>query len=179
VSVEGGSNLAVETSGQQICIDGVQHGSRYRVTVRGGLPAADGETIRNSATLDIFVRDRAPAVRFLGSAYVLPAGGEPTIPVVTVNTERVEATLYRIGDRQLAAAIADGTFLSQLSSWETDAIEKKSGEEVWKGSVEVTSEVNREITTAVPVGALEQDLKPGAYIGDRRRRNGSSSPISA
>ena len=47
---------------------------------REGLPAADGETLPKSADLDIFVRDRAPSVRFLGTAYVLPAGGEPTIP---------------------------------------------------------------------------------------------------
>ena len=137
------------------------------------------------------MRDRAPSVRFLGTAYVLPAGGEPTIPVVTVNTNRVNAKLYRIGDRQLADAIADGTFLTQLSYWETDDIETKSGEKVWEGTVDVASEINREITTAIPVGEIEADLKPGAYIltaeareqrptrtGRRRRRNGSSSPTS-
>ncbi len=92
VSVEGGTNLAIEGVGQQICIDGVEHGRRYRVTARAGIPAADGETLAKSAVLDIFVRDRAPSVRFLGDAYVLPAGGEPTIPVVTVNTNRVNAS---------------------------------------------------------------------------------------
>ena len=112
VSVDGGTNLAIEGAGQQICIDGVEHGRRYHVTARAGIPAADGETLAKSVDLDIFVRDRAPSVRFLGNAYVLPAGGEPTIPVVTVNTNRVNATLFRIGDRQLADAIADGTFLS-------------------------------------------------------------------
>jgi uncharacterized protein YfaS (alpha-2-macroglobulin family) len=164
VSVEGGTNLAVETGGQQICIDGVEHGSRYRVTAREGLPAADGEMLRKSASLDIFVRDRSPSARFLGNAYVLPAGGEPTIPVVTVNTSRIEATLYRIGDRQLADMIADNTFMNQLSSWETDDIEAKSGEKVWEGSVAVASDLNREITTAIPVGELESELLPGAYI---------------
>ena len=123
VSVEGGTNLAVEAGGQQICIDGVEHGRRYHVVVRAGLPAADGETLAGQRQLDFFVRDRAPSVRFLGNAYVLPAGGEPTIPVVTVNTNRVDATLFRIGDRQLARTIADGNFLTQLGEWETDEIE--------------------------------------------------------
>jgi uncharacterized protein YfaS (alpha-2-macroglobulin family) len=164
VTVEGGGNLAIEGAGQQICIDGVEHGRRYHVTARSGIPAADGETLSKSVDLDIFVRDRAPSARFLGTAYVLPAGGEPTIPVVTINTTRVNASLYRIGDRQLAAAIADGTFLSQLSYWETDNIEARSGEKVWTGTVDVQSDVNREITTAIPVGELESELKPGAYI---------------
>jgi uncharacterized protein YfaS (alpha-2-macroglobulin family) len=175
VSVEGGTNLAVEGSGQQICIDGVQHGRRYRVTAREGLPAADGESLAKSVTLDIFVRDRSPSVRFLGSAYVLPAGGDPTIPVVTVNTSRVDATLYRIGDRQLADAVADGTFLSQLSSWETDTIEERTGEKLWEGSVDVSSEINREITTAIPVGELQSSLQPGAYILTARAVNDTSN----
>lgn len=174
VSVEGGTNLAVEGSGQQICIDGVEHGRRYHVTARAGIPAADGETLAKSVDLDIFVRDRAPSVRFLGSAYVLPAGGEPTIPVVTVNTNRINATLYRIGDRQLADAIASGTFLSQLSSWETDDIESKSGEKVWTGTVDVQSDLNREMTTAIPVGELQSELKPGAYVLTAEAVNASS-----
>ncbi len=164
VSVEGGTNLSVEGSGQQICIDGVEHGHRYHVTARAGVPAADGETLAKSATLDLYVRDRAPAVRFLGNAYVLPAGGEPTIPVVTVNTNSINAALYRIGDRELANAISDGTFLSQLAPYQTDDIEAKSGEKVWSGSVDVQTDLNREVTTAIPVDELQAKLKPGAYV---------------
>ncbi|MBA3517168.1 MAG: alpha-2-macroglobulin, partial [Rhizobiales bacterium] len=43
-------------------------------------------------------------------------------------------------------------------------IEAKSGVKVWEGTVDVSSEVNREITTAIPVGALEDRLEPGAYV---------------
>ena len=164
VTVEGGQNLAVEASGYQICIDGVEHGSRYHLLIRAGVPAADGETLAKPVELDVFVRDRAPTVRFMGNAYVLPAGGEPTIPVVTINTNQVEATLYRIGDRSLARTIADGTFLNQLSYWETDDIEARSGEQVWEGTVDVSSEINREVTTAIPVGEIEDELEPGAYV---------------
>jgi hypothetical protein len=45
---------------------------------------------------------------------------------------RVNAELFRIGDRQLAAAVANGNFLNQLPTWETDEIEAKSGVQVWK-----------------------------------------------
>ena len=171
VSVEGGANLPVEAGGQQICIDGVEHGRRYRVTAREGLPTADGERLTANVTLELFVRDRAPSVRFLGNAYVLPAGGEPTIPVVTVNTNSINAELFRIGDRQLADAIADGTFLSQLSEWERETIEERSGVKVWEGTVDVASEINREMTTAIPVGELESALAPGAYVLTARAIN--------
>jgi uncharacterized protein YfaS (alpha-2-macroglobulin family) len=164
VSIEGGTNLAVEAEGNQLCLEGVEHGRRYRLTVREGLPAADGDSLAESAALSFFVRDRAPMVRFLGDAYVLPAGGEPAIPVVTVNATRIEAELHRIGDRLLARTLAEGTFLQALSEWEAEDIESSRGEKVWEGSVDIASEMNREVTTAIPVGELEDRLEPGAYI---------------
>ena len=143
-------------------------------TAREGLPAADGETLPKSAELDIFVRDRAPSARFLGTAYVLPAGGEPTIPIVTVNTTKVNAKLFRIGDRQLADAISGGSFLSQLSSWETDDIEAKTGEKVWEGSVDVASDINQRDHDRHPgrraaVEAEARRLHPDRRGGEQRR----------
>ncbi len=163
VSVEGGDKLALEAGQKQICVDGVVHGGRYRIRVRAGLPAADGELLPRTADLDIYVRDRRPAVRFLGRAYVLPRGGAATIPVMSVNSEQVQARLYRVGDRGLARTVVDDTFLKQLSGHESEQIAEQTGEQVWQGTVEVRAELNREVTTALPVGALIDRLEPGAY----------------
>ncbi len=57
--------------------------------------------------LDVFVRDRAPSVRFLGNAYVLPAGRGATMPIQSINTTKAEAVIYRIGDRGLATVPDD------------------------------------------------------------------------
>ena len=95
---------------------------------------------------------------------MLPAGGDASIPVVTVNASRIEARLYRIGDRQLVRSLVDGEFLSQLSTWQTDQIEASTGAAVWQGTVDVATELNREVTTAIPVDAIAADLEPGAYI---------------
>ena len=161
----------VEPEPQQICIDGVVHGGRYRVQVRSGLPSAEGETLLKPADLDIYVRDRAPMARFLGRAYVLPKGGDAAIPVASVNTDTLEAQVYRIGDRALTEAQADGTLFSQLDRWKAEQIEERSGEAIWRGTVEVKPELNREVTTAVPVGALVKDLKPGIYAMTAIPRN--------
>ncbi|NEV61950.1 alpha-2-macroglobulin family protein [Thiorhodococcus minor] len=163
VRVDGHTDLPIEPEGKQICIDGVRHGERYRVLVRAGLPAADGERLIKSSDLQIYVRDRSPMVRFLGRAYVLPKGGEAAIPVVTVNTDLVDAKVYRIGDRSLTQAMADGVLRKQLGDWEIERLEERTGEQVWTGSVEVKSELNHEVTTAVPVGALVEDFEPGIY----------------
>ena len=163
VRVDGHADLPVEPEARQICVDGVRHGEQYRVGVRAGLPAADGEVLAKGSDLDVYVRDRAPAARFLGRAYVLPKGGDAAIPVVSVNTELLDASVYRIGDRGLVQAMADGVFRKQLDTWTIEQIKDRTGEAVWSGSVEVRPELNREVTTAVPVGALIPELKPGAY----------------
>ncbi|HVZ14300.1 MAG TPA: PAN domain-containing protein, partial [Bauldia sp.] len=98
VSVDPGDGLAIEPQQQQICVNGVKHGQRYAIKLRGELPAADGETLGHPVELSIYVRDRAPWVGFAGNAYVLPAGPGASIPIDSVNTDKVRAKIYRIGD---------------------------------------------------------------------------------
>ncbi len=180
VRVTDRTDLPIEVEARQICIDGVEHGGRYRIQVRAGLPAADGETLTKGSDLDVFVRDRSPMVRFLGRAYVLPKGDDPAIPVVSVNTDRIDAAVYRIGDRALASAVGSGQFRQQLSTWDALQIADRSGEAIWSGHIEVkpplNPEPNREITTSVPVGELIEDLKPGVYAMTARANNAMQEP---
>ncbi len=173
VRVEDHADLPVEVEDRQICIDGVRHGERYGVQIRAGLPAADGEVLAESVDLDIYVRDRSPLVRFLGRAYVLPKGGAAALPVVSINTDLIDATVYRIGDRALTQALENGSFRAQLDEWDASRITDQTGETIWKGTVEVKPELNREVTTAVPVGALITDIKPGAYAMTAKAHNAS------
>ncbi len=164
VAVEGGSGLAIEPQKQQICINGVEHGVRYTIRLRGELPAADGETLGHPVELTAYVRDRAPWVGFAGNAYVLPAGPGASIPLTSVNTDKAKATIYRIGDRALAEAVRSGSFLSQLSTYSAEDIANSNGEKVWDGTVAIHSELNKTETTAIPVAAAVPTLKPGAYV---------------
>jgi hypothetical protein len=186
VTVAGGPNVSIEATGQQICLDGVQHGSRYNLTIREGLPSAGGETLAASADLEIFVRDRAPSVRFPGTAYVLPAGRRSDHP--GRDDQHHPRRRRALPHRRPPAGRDDRRFhLSEPArSWEADEIEAKSGIKVWSGSVEVGSEINREIP-ALFRSRHGSELQPGAYIlvaqavnighltiTARRRRNGSS-----
>ncbi len=164
VVVEGGEGLAVEPAQRQICIDGVQHGTRYHIRVRAGLPAADGELLARPTELDVFVRDRAPWVGFAGNAYVLPAGQGASIPLASVNTDVAFAAIYRIGDRALATAIRDNDFMRQLAPYSADTIADEQGEKVWDGKVLIASKLNQTITTAIPISDAVPTLKPGVYV---------------
>lgn len=164
VVVSGGNGLAIEPEQRQICIDGVSHGDRYRIRLRAGLPAADGESLGETAELDVYVRDRAPWIGFAGNAYVLPAGDGAAIPVVSVNTEKAKTAIYRINDRSLAGAIRGGTVLKQLSRYSAERIAEERGETVWQGEVEIESRLNESVTTTIPIAETVQRLAPGAYV---------------
>jgi alpha-2-macroglobulin len=133
VRVEEGGGLSVEAEERQICIDGVSHGATYGVQVREGLPAADGEVLERTVDLELRVGDRTPAARFQGRAYVLPKGGEAAIPVISVNADRLDLVLYRIGDRSIAQVLGEGGFLKQLETYQAERIRDQQGEELWRG----------------------------------------------
>ncbi len=170
VTVSGGEGLSIEVEDKQICADGVKHGQRYQMTVRAGLPGADGEKIEKPVDLSIFVRDRSPSVRFAGRNYVLPAGGKPALPVVSVNAKEIDAAVYRIGDRAIAGSVADGTFLQQLNSWRASQIEDDKGEKLWSGTIEVDTVLNEEVTALVSIDDLVGALKPGVYVMTARAK---------
>ena len=170
LDVKGRGAVAIETDGAQLCADGVLHGERYDVTVRSGLPAADGEKLEKSVRLTVYVRDRAPSVHFPGRAYVLPSGGEPTLPIVSVNTEEVDAAVYRIGDRALAETVRRGTFLRQMSSYNADQLSEELGSSVWSGIIDTQNRLNEDVTTAVPLNDLGLEIKPGVYVMTARSK---------
>ncbi|MBC8128716.1 MAG: hypothetical protein H7Y08_00160, partial [Rhizobiaceae bacterium] len=171
LSIDGGDGLPVSAAGSQVCIDGVTHGARYRVVVRPGILSASGEKTERPADLSIYVRDRDPSARFATNAYVLPAGGEASIPVTTINADTVEARLLRIGDRELARTIAESRFLGQFEDYELDQVKENQGVEVWKGFVDVARRTNEEVTTAIPVAALVADIEPGVYLLSAKATN--------
>src|SRR5690606_31262139 len=72
-TVEGAAPKAVEAKDQQACVEGLEHGKQYRIGIRNGLPSAVGEKIESPVSLSIYVRDRAPSVRFSTENFVLPA----------------------------------------------------------------------------------------------------------
>lgn len=156
--------LTVENGGwRQLCVAGLEHGKRYSVTFREGLPAADGQVMAKSVEITQYVRDRAPGVRFPGRGYVLPRAGDPALPVQTVNTDRLDLSLYRVTDRNLLRSVQDFYFGAPINVYSEDYFADNVGEALWTGSATVTQEVNRDVTTRLPMGAALKGLPAGIY----------------
>jgi hypothetical protein len=157
------AGLSVEASEREICIGGAEHGKRYSLTFREGLPAADGETLAQDTDITLYVRDRAPAVRFPGRAYILPRAAESGIPVETVNTAHLDLKLMRVSDRNLVRAAQDDYIARPLDYWSADYFNSQYAEQVWTGAADVAQEQNKDVTTHLPLDAVLKDLGPGVY----------------
>lgn len=164
VRVGGHPDLPVEAEDRQLCVEGVAHGERYSLAVREGLPSATDETLRRTAEIEAYVRDRSPSVRFVGRAYVLPRSAEAAIPVVTTNLSEVELGIYRIGERSLVPAVGDDLFDQAIGKWTEDRLRDRIGEAVWTGTAEVSGDVNADVTTALPIGEAVGSFEPGVYV---------------
>jgi alpha-2-macroglobulin len=170
VVLAGTAKPALSAAEKQLCVEGLQHGQTYAVTLRAGLPSTVHETLSKSGEFSIYVRDRKPLARFSTTAYVLPRTGQRGIPVISTNTRAIAIEVYRLGDRSLADAIGDdnsgrGYFQHSLSRYDVERLRNSRGVAVWKGELAVEQvPLNADVMTAFPVDQAVGDLKPGVYV---------------
>jgi uncharacterized protein YfaS (alpha-2-macroglobulin family) len=143
--VQGQDKPALSIDDQQICVEGLKHGESYSITLRQGLPSTVGEDLLKTADFNIYVRDRSPFVRLSGKAYVLPKTGQQGIPLVTVNTDTVKVSIYRIGDRNLLETVLGGNFERNIYSYDLEDIAETKGEKLWTGELAVKKELNADL----------------------------------
>jgi uncharacterized protein YfaS (alpha-2-macroglobulin family) len=163
-TLDPGPVSAVTAEGSKLCLEGLKHGTRYAVTARQGLPSGLEEPLSQNFDYAIYVRDRAPSVRFAGKSYVLPRTGQNGVPIVSVNSRQAKLALYRIGDRSLTAAVIDSNFLQQLYGEQAATIGRSQGQKVWQGTIDTASVLNQDVTTAFPVDEALGRIESGLYV---------------
>ena len=163
VALDGRASTTLSMDDRQLCVEGLEHGKRYTVSLREGLPATTGEVFTAPAEFVAFVRDRSPVARFATNRYVLPSTSRG-IPLTTINTERLALALYRINDRNLAEVVRRGEFKRQLYPYEAEEIAQERGALAWSGSMDVALVRNEEATTLFPASDVIETVEPGVYV---------------
>lgn len=172
--------LIAEISGNDLCLNGVRHGERYRITLRSGLPAASGEVLHKDISLTFYVRDRAPVVRFPGRAYVLPRNAGAHLPVETVNLTEIDLVLSRVSDRNLVQSLRGNFFGRPMSQWQAEQFNDEIAQEIWRGTGGVQSTLNTEVLTRLPLGDALAGQPPGIYVlSAQAPGNDASDTLSA
>lgn len=164
IQVDGKEPAGVVREDKQLCVDGLRHGRKYVVKVREGLPSSIGEKILKTSDLVIYVRDRQPMVRFSGNGYVLPKTGQNGLPLVSTNTDKVKIEIYRVGDRALNKTLLDGYIKRNFNRYAINDLKRNLAEKVWTGEMDIKSELNKDVTTALPVTEAVKEMKAGLYV---------------
>ena len=164
VSVDRAPPKAIDVKDRQICVEGLEHGKKYRIGLRQGLPSSIGEDLLNDVDLDFYIRDRQPAARFTGNNFVLPLTARRGIPLVTVNTDKADLKLFRIGERALSQLFQGWQFLQQLSPSQAEYLTNDIGEPTWQGSIDIKPDLNKEVVTSIPIDEALPQRKPGVYL---------------
>ncbi len=165
VTLDGAAPKALEAKGSEICVEGLSHGQRYKLAFRKGLPSSIAdEPLDAQVNLEVYIPDRAAMVRFTGDSFVLPGTARRGIPIVSVNTTSANLKLYRIGDRNIASLLTSSQFLTQLDGYSAQRIQDENGEMVWQGSIDISTDLNKEVVTSFPVDEALPQRKPGVYV---------------
>ncbi|MGE0735757.1 MAG: alpha-2-macroglobulin [Alphaproteobacteria bacterium] len=151
-------------TGQTLCAEGVVHGQTYQVTVLKGVPDNEGSKLTRNQEFKVAVADRAPMVAFKSGNYILPKNSRQGVPVISVNVEVAELKLLRVNDRNLINEIVEGRIRKLLYGDDIERIADTAGELVWKGQVDIKSDKNKQVTTAIPFDKVIKDLRPGIYV---------------
>ena len=155
---------AVELSDQRrLCVTGLNHGERYTLTFRQGLPAKDGQSLAKDIEISAYVGDRTAAVRFPGRGYVLPKSGDAALPVETVNLDKLNLELFRVSDRNMLRAIQNQYFGAPINYYSEWSFSDEIGEKVWSGTASMKIEVNKDVTTRLPMAEALKDREAGIY----------------
>ena len=163
VLLEPQADVAITVRRNFLCLEGLEHGERYQVTVRAGLAGAT-QTLAEDVPIEIVMPDRYPTVGFSVGDDVLPRVGAKGLPVTTVNVDKILLRVFRINERAIAASGGANMDQAEVYSWTLEDLENERGELLWQGEMDIAGERNRDIRTAIPLDETMGELRPGVYV---------------
>jgi alpha-2-macroglobulin len=157
------TRVVVRAVDQRLCVSGLSFNQTYTVTLKAGLPAANGVKLSEAETVPVELRDKPALVRFSGGI-ILPRDNADGVPVTTVNIDKLKLKIVRVGDRllsQIESGVVDET---TLYSYDQTQLQNNQGAVVWSGTMDVANVKNDSVVTLIPIRTILKDKKPGAYV---------------
>ncbi len=159
--------VALAVEGERLCLGGLGFGESHALTLRAGLPAADGRRLAADVTETLSFADRPAVVRFAGGGVILPRIDADGVALETVNVATLQITVSRVNDRALAfRTITRGyAAVSGEYAWQPrDARADDVARELWRGQMDTSGPTNAAVTTVFPLLEVLGELDPGAYV---------------
>ena len=153
----------VKLSYDEICIDELKPQTQYTITIDKQIPIGS-VTLDKTYTIKQKTGDFAPDFSFKSSGYILPAKGDISIPLESLNINRVAVSLYRINRNNLIGAVNEYGLFKDISSYDLTKIKNQDGYKLWEKKLLIKNyKQNVKKITAIPVGKYIKK-QPGVYI---------------
>ena len=149
--------------GTRLCLAGLGFDKSYTLTLKTGLPDAGGVKLPNDETVPVELRDKPALVRFNGGI-VLPRENAQGLPVTTINVDKLDLKVIRVGDRLLAQIQNATVDQTTVYGWDARELEQNQGALVWQGTMAVNNVKNDTVVTNIPIHDILKNRKPGAYV---------------
>lgn len=179
VAVTPRTPLALSVSGQTLCVGGIGFGEERRLTLRRGLPAADGGKLAADERIPVDFADRPAYVGFAGSGVILPRVDADGVAIETVNVDSVHIRLSRVNDRALAFRKITQGYTAGAGEYAWLSHEENPqgvGSLLWEGEMATGGPANAPVTTVVPLAKAIGRLEPGAYFMEIEQVTAEDSP---
>ncbi len=164
LAIDPQTRVAVHVVDNRLCIAGFDFNATYNVTLKRGLPSGTSALkLIEDETIPVELRDKPAIVRFSGGV-VLPRENLEGVPVTTVNVDKLNLKIIRVGDRllsQIESGVVDQT---TMYDWDTAQLQDAQGSVVWTGTMDVANVKNDSVVTLIPIRDILKSDKPGAYV---------------
>lgn len=167
VAVEPDMPVAITASGETLCVGGLGFGEGQAVTLRTGLPSADGRALEADEVIAIEFGDRPAYVGIAGDGVILPRVEADGLAIETVNVDLLDIRLMRINDRALAFRSVTSGFSAAAGEYNWlsgDEDPSQVAETVWSGQMAVNNTPNTAVTSVFPIADTIGQLEAGAYF---------------
>ncbi|MET0616353.1 MAG: alpha-2-macroglobulin [Luteibacter sp.] len=163
----------------------VEANTRYAVTVKPTLLAANGHTLAADERRDVFSGDLPAAVGFASKGSVLPARGTRGLPVASMNVDDAGIEFFRIRDDQLSRLFCTYSVSKRQESYQLEFEPSPYntcnhgdqratpltdiGASVYANHYTLKGEKNARTVSFIPVQDIPQLQEPGVYMAVLRR----------
>ncbi len=167
VAISPRAPIVLSVDGASLCVGGLTFGAPHELTLRSGLPAADGRSLTFDETVDVEFGDRPAYVGFNGDGVILPRIDADGLGVQTVNVDKVKVTISRITDRALAFKTITSGYSAAAGSYgymDYGSNVDDVAEKLWAGTMDTAGSPNVATTTVFPIAKAVPKLQAGAYF---------------
>ncbi|MBY0280557.1 MAG: alpha-2-macroglobulin family protein [Alphaproteobacteria bacterium] len=175
--VDGEVRLATD---QEVCITGIEFGKSYDVIIKEGIKSKYGEKITKTEKVGFIVENQSPRLAFSDRS-ILVKDEAQLVPLTAINISKVNLEVIRISDRSFVENLVRryGAIDSGLYEYSLSKIKKETGEEIYKGTLEIGGAANQSITKQIPFKDIAKETKPGIYGIYAQEEGSLNHPASA